>query len=98
MSKYKELYKSPPTLNVVENPKEIVMHTVSVMCDNKRLLTLKKNDNNEFKLYTHGQHSSNFAFEEPVYEIEWAADEGNWNRVFDIVNSGYQKIEKVRSR
>jgi len=30
--------------------------------------------------------------------LEWAADEGNFARVFEMINSGFQVVEKVRSR
>ena len=45
-----------------------------------------------------GYALSNFGFKSPVYEIEWAADEGNWSEVIDIINSGYQRIHKIKSR
>ena len=38
---------------VVENAREIKIHTVAGMCDNKHLMTLKKNIDGDFKLNTH---------------------------------------------
>ena len=32
------------------------------------------------------------------YELEWAADEGNFFDVVQMINSGYQLVEKVVSR
>ncbi len=45
-----------------------------------------------------GYALSNFGFKSPVYEIEWAADEGDWSKVIHIINSGYQRIDKIVSR
>jgi hypothetical protein len=32
------------------------------------------------------------------FEIEWAADEGDWIRVKNMINSGTIKVEKIISR
>jgi hypothetical protein len=45
-----------------------------------------------------GHSLSNFGFKPPVYEIEWAADEGDWSKVIHSINSGYQRIDKIVSR
>ena len=83
---------------IKKNAKELRIHVVASMCDNKYLLSLKKNDNGEFRMSGGRFALSNFGFESPVYEIEWAADEGNWIEVINIINSGYQRIDKIVSR
>ncbi len=83
---------------IKKNAKELKIHIVGSMCDNKYLLSLKKNDNGEFRMSGGRFALSNFGFESPVYEIEWAADEGNWREVIDIINGGYQRIDKIVSR
>ena len=83
---------------IKKNPKELMIHIVSSMCDNKYILSLKKNSNGEFKLSGRGYSLSNFGFKPPVYEIEWAADEGDWSKVIHSINSGYQRINKIVSR
>tara|TARA_Y100000748_G_scaffold298006_1_gene292733 strand:- start:229 stop:540 length:312 start_codon:yes stop_codon:yes gene_type:complete len=83
---------------IKKNPRELMIHIVASMCDNKYILSLKKNSDGEFKMSGRGYSLSNFGFKSPVYEIEWAADEGNWSEVIDIINSGYQRIHKIKSR
>ena len=83
---------------VVENAREIQIHTVAGMCDNKHRLTLKKNEDGDFKLHRNGFAYDNFGIPYDQYELEWAADEGNFARVFEMINSGFQVVEKVRSR
>ena len=83
---------------IKKNPRELMIHVVASMCDNKHILSLKKNSDGEFKMSGRGYSLSNFGFKPPVYEIEWAADEGDWSKVIHIINSGYQRIDKIVSR
>ena len=83
---------------VVKNAREIQIHTVAGMCDNKHILTLKKNAEGDFKLHRNGQAYSNFGIKYDQYELEWAADEGDFVKVFEMINSGFQVVEKVKSR
>jgi len=83
---------------IKKNARELKIHVVGSMCDNKYLLSLKKNENGEFRISGGRFALSNFGFKSPVYEIEWAADEGNWIEVINIINSGYQLIDKIVSR
>jgi hypothetical protein len=98
MSKYLELLNNPPKLSVKENAREIVIDLVSCMCDNRKKITLKKNDDGDFKLNSHRDAYSNFQIKHDKDEIEWEADDANWKEVFEMINSGTCKIEKVRSR
>tara|TARA_R100001082_G_scaffold101022_1_gene70422 strand:+ start:93 stop:404 length:312 start_codon:yes stop_codon:yes gene_type:complete len=83
---------------IKKNPRELMIHIVSSMCDNKYILSLKKNSDGEFRMSGGRFALSNFGFKSPVYEIEWAADEGDWSKVIHIINSGYQRIDKIVSR
>ena len=83
---------------VVENAREVRIHTVAGMCDNKHLMTLKKNIDGDFKLSTHIQAYSNFGIPHDKYELEWEADKGNFAAVFKMINSGFQVVEQVKSR
>lgn len=98
MSKYRELITNPPALKVKDNAREVVINLVSVMCDNKGKWTLKKNQEGDFKINTHGYAFSNFQTKFDKDEIEWAADDSNWTDVFNMINSGTSKIESLRSR
>ena len=98
MCKYIELLNNPPSLSVKENTREIVINLVSCMCDNRKKITLKKNEEGDFKLNSHRDAYSNFQIKHDRDEIEWEADDNNWNLVFDMINSGTCKIENIKSR
>ena len=97
-TKFVTLLNNPPKLSVIENPNEVVLKLVSCMCDNKKLLTLKKNSDGDFKLSGNRDALSNFQFKVIPYEIEWAADEQNWDRVFKLINEGSILISEIKSR
>ena len=98
MSKYRELLKNPPKLEVKENAREIKIDLVSCTCDNRYRWTIKKNEAGDFKIFTHGWAYSNWQIHHGKDDIEWIADEGNWNKVFEMINSGTSIIEKIKSR
>ena len=99
MSKYLQLRKSPPTLNVVENAREVIFTVISCMCDNEYKLTLRKlNGDGDFRLLGNGFALSNFQIEYGVDDIEWAADEGDWDKVFFMINASTVAIERLKSR
>ena len=104
MSIYQKLTYTPPKLEIKKDAKQIIFEMVSCMCDNRSLLTLKQNTDGEFKLNSpprnggYGQSLSNFQFKFATYEIEWEADEQHWDKVFEMINSGTEVIESVKSR
>jgi hypothetical protein len=98
MSEYRKLKKSKLDLKVKENCKELVITLISCMCDNKYIFKLKKDLQGEFKLNTCGYAFSNFGIKNNRYEIEWAADESNWEKVFEMINTGTSIIKSVVSR
>ena len=106
MSEYKRIQKLNKSVcfqeqleeQIVQNPKEVIFHTVASMCDNKHLFKFKKDASGEFKLSCNGFAYSNFGIKGDKYEIEWAADEGDFFDVIKMINSGYQLVEKVVSR
>lgn len=98
MSRYRDLIDFPPKLEVKENAREVVINLVSCMCDNKGKITLKKNDDGDFKLNSHRDAYTNFQIKFDRDDIEWEADDNNWNSVFRIINSGTYKIDNTKSR
>ena len=106
MSEYKRIQKLNKLVcfqeqleeQIVQNPKEVIFHTVASMCDNKHLFKFKKDASGEFKLSCNGFAYSNFGIKGNKYELEWAADEGDFFDVIQMINSGYQLVEKVVSR
>jgi hypothetical protein len=98
MKKYSQLLNNPPQLSIRGNAKEVIFTTISVMCDNIGYLRFKKNSEGEFKIDGMGYAVSNWQMESPIHEIEWKADEENWNEVIKMINTGTSRIESVISR
>ena len=98
MDKYTELLNNPPMLEVKENAREVVINLISCMCDNKHKITLKKNDDGDFKLNSHRDSYRNFQIKFDRDDIEWEADDNNWSDVFRMINSGTSKIDNIKSR
>ena len=106
MSEYKRIQKLNRSVcfqeqleeQIIQNPREVIFHTVASMCDNKYMFKFKKDASGEFKLSCNGFAYSNFGIKGDKYELEWAADEGDFFDVIQMINSGYQVVEKVVSR
>lgn len=98
MERYQQLRQNPPKLKVIKSAREVLINTISCMCDNKHQLTLKKNIEGDFKLSGNGNALSNWQMKFRKDEIEWAADDGRWGEVFQMINSGTEKIDNIKSR
>jgi hypothetical protein len=98
MTTYLNLLQNPPTLKVVGTPREIKLDLVSCMCDNRYRWTIKKNSEGDFKIFTHGYAFRNWQTKNRKDDIEWEADNGNWDKVFSMINSGTSKIEQIKYR
>lgn len=98
MSKFRTLHFTPPKLEVKKGAREVIFTTISCMCDNVHTLRFKKNDEGDFKLSGGGFALSNWQMKHSVHDIEWAADEENWDEVINMINTGTSRIEKVKSR
>ena len=98
MSKYQELLVNPPKLKIEGKPKEIKIDLVSCMCDNRYRWTIKQNEDGDYKINTHGFAYSNWQIKDRKDDIEWTADDENWELVFNMINSGTKKIESVKYR
>ena len=98
MSKYRELIKNPPVLEVYGKPREMKINLVSCMCDNSYRWTIKENEDGYYKIFTHGHAYSNFQTDHRKDDIEWEADAGEWEDVFDMINTGTSTIESIKYR
>ena len=98
MSKYGELLRKPPQLLVYGKPREMKIDLVSCTCDNKYRWTIKENKDGDYKIFTHGWAYSNFQIKHGKDDIEWIADEGDWDKVFEMINTGTSKIESIKYR
>ena len=106
MSEYKRIQKLNRSVcfqeqleeQIIQNPREVIFHTVARMCDNKHMFRFKKNAEGDFNLTCNGFAYSNFGIKGDKYELEWAADEGDFFDVIQMINSGFQLVERVVSR
>ena len=98
MSKYQELLVNPPKLKIEGKPREIKINLVSCMCDNEYRWTIKQNEDGDYKINTHGFAYSNWQIQHLKDDIEWVADEGNWERVIQMINTGTSKINNIKYR
>jgi hypothetical protein len=96
-SLYRKLKFNPPTLKVEGTPREMKIDLVSVMCDNKYRWSVEQVDG-DYKISTSPFAYSNFQTKYRKDDIEWEMDNGNWNEVFNMINSGTIKIEQIKYR
>ena len=102
MSKYQQLYFNPPKLSIKEDAREVVIKAISAMCDNVKYFHFTKKDG-DFKLRTYNASNislafSNFQIKSTQHELEWDADDHEWDSVVKAINSGVQQVESVRCR
>ena len=99
MSRYDELTENPPKLEVKGEPRQVKIDLVSVMCDNRYRWTFeRKTPEHDFELWTHGYAYSNFHMSLRKDDLEWLADDGEWDAIFDAINDGVQVVESVKYR
>ena len=78
-------------------PREVKIDLVDGM-DNDYRMTFKKNDEGDYKLNTHGQAYGNFQIKYLKDDIEWMADDGDWEEVVNMINTGLKTITGIKSR
>lgn len=101
MSKYRELLQDPPTFPELydsESPREVIFETISSMCDNIGFIVLKKDSDGDFKMDGKGNSLENWQMKHPRHDIEWEADDNNWESVVNMINTGVCKINTVKHR
>ena len=98
MSKFRNLRVNPPKIQVKGSVREVIFTTISAMCDNVGTLKFKKNADGDFKISGMGFAISNWQMKSPTHDIEWAADDADWDKVIEMINSGTSVVEKVKSR
>ena len=99
MSIYKNLLNRPPKIVIKENAREVHINTRSCMCDNTGRLTFRKNADGDFRVNGGQSALSNWQMEDDFQiSMEWAADDGNWQEVIRIINTGTSVAESARSR
>ena len=97
MTQYQKLLQCPPTLTIKENAREVVFTLISAMCDNESTLVFAKKDG-DFKANLLGQCFGNLQTDHDKIDLEWTADDGNWEDVIQMINTGTSRVSSVRSR
>tara|TARA_B100000900_G_scaffold398924_1_gene400863 strand:+ start:836 stop:1132 length:297 start_codon:yes stop_codon:yes gene_type:complete len=98
MRKYRELIFDPPTIEVKESAREVIFKTIGCMCDNVHHLTFKKDKQGDFRLHGNGFSLSNWQMDFERFELEWFADDEQWEDVVRMINTGTSKVASVVSR
>jgi hypothetical protein len=78
------------------NPSEVIF-TLKDSQRNTCYLQFKKQDG-QFVLSGFNHSLGNFQMEFPKWELEWTADENDWKRVINMIETGVVTILDVRSR
>jgi len=98
MSKFRQLHINPPKIEVKGDVREVIFTTISAMCDNVGYLKFIKNAGGDFKISGMGFAISNWQMKHPIHDIVWTADEGDWDEVVKMINTGTSRVEKVKFR
>ncbi len=99
-SLYHELIVNPPVIKVdVESPREVHFATISCMCDNKGKISFYRNDNGSYRMTGNGFALSNWQMKDDYHtDCCWAAEDGEWDKVANIINTGTTKVQSVKYR
>jgi hypothetical protein len=98
MSQYRTLVYTPPAITIKENAREVIFTLISAMCDNKSTLAFRKNADGDFKARLLGEAFGNIQCKHDKIDIEWTADEGKWQEVIEMINTGTSRVGSARSR
>ena len=110
---YRKLRHNPPTLKVVDNPSRVTIKMVDAMCDNLSEIKFVKTEDfwkvravlpsgmgNSLSNYQFGcgSYAPKNALRVTAEDLCWMAEDGNWDEIIKVVNSGVSVIELVRSK
>ena len=98
MSKYLDLCNNPPELSICPNAREVIFTTICCICDNEHKIKFYKNKDDNFIMTGMMSSLSNWQFKIAIDDIEWSADDQNWDFVIKAINTSTSVIEKVKSR
>ena len=98
MSKYSELVHNPIKVDVKDGAREVVFTLISAMCDNESTLQFKKHYSGDFRANLLGEAFSNIQAKHDKIDMEWAADDGKWNEVVKMINTGTSRVGSIRAR
>ena len=86
------------TSTIKKDAKEVIFNMVSCMCDNKNRLRFKKNSDGEFRVDLGGHALTNLQMKYDHIDLTWEADEGKWDNVGRMIETGTSLIGSIISR
>jgi hypothetical protein len=99
MNKYRTLISTPPKLEVRSAPKEVVFYVISAMCDNDYTITFTRNDDKSYNVSGGRFSLRNFSMQgDWEQDLRWLAQDGEWQEVIAVINTGNIVVERVRCR
>ena len=98
MSKYRELISNPVKNIITGKPKQVLIDLISCMCDNKNQITFALNENGSYSCLTHGYAFSNYQMNCSKPDLLWEAEEGEWDNVLKMINTGTSQVSQIRVR
>ena len=100
MSKYRELVQNPPKIEVTKkDPREVHFKLISCMCDNEHTFSFKRQEDGTYSKSLGIFAISNLQMEgDWNIDLNWAAEDQDWDKVVDIINTGTEAVASVRYR
>jgi hypothetical protein len=95
---YRSLVQNPPKLEIVENATKVIFNMVSCMCDNRSQIVISGNYISSKLDNGLGYSMSNYQMECTTEDLKWEVEDGNWDKVIEMINSGTARIESVKSK
>ena len=81
---------------MIKNPSEVTFTLIDPM-KNKRYIQFKK-ENGKFEVSGLGQDLGNYQMKTTTRDLEWAADDGDWDEIAESIETGIMKIVDCKSR
>ncbi len=96
-SNYTSLRENTPVLRIKDKAREVIFTTISPV-GYVTHLRFKKGHRTDFKVDGMGHDIKTWGMMNESFELEWLADEEDWENVIIMINKGSKVIEKVHSR
>lgn len=102
ISLYNQLRRNPPQIKLKGELNKIIINMVSCMCNNKSQIIIMKKDN-IYSIWSTlssgmGYAMSNYGMKHTTSDIIWEAEDHNWDKVIEMINSGTSVIESIKAR
>lgn len=91
------------TSHIKKNPKQLILTTISCMCDNLSYVKITRNKEDEVSIRSYNNSCnlclSNLQMKDDYRtDLEWAFLDNEFDKIVEIINSGTSKVESLRAR